>query len=124
MKRSIIGGNLNLPIVEWKGVVDVTNVTRTFINWLLWDNVNIQVVGKLTRGDSLLDIHLVRPEGELITCETVQGIRDHCGVLLDVEWGGTAVRLRRKDIPVYHKISYYILGLSTIVANSYSVAVH
>ena len=44
-----------------------------------------QVVGKPTHGDSLLDIYLVRPEGELITCKIVKGISDHCGVLLDVE---------------------------------------
>ena len=59
MKRSIIRGDLNLPNVDWKGVADVTSVTQTFINRLVWDNGYTQVVGKLTRGDSLLDIHLV-----------------------------------------------------------------
>ena len=77
MKRSIIGGDLNLPNVGWKGVAKATSVTHTFINRLVWDNGYTQVVGKATRGDSLLDIYLVRPEGKLITCETVQGISDH-----------------------------------------------
>jgi hypothetical protein len=31
MRRSIIGVDLNLRIVDWKGVVDVTCVTQTFI---------------------------------------------------------------------------------------------
>jgi len=53
---------------------------------LVWDNKYTQMVGKPTRGDSLLDGYIVRPESSLITCGTVQGIRDHCGVLLDVEW--------------------------------------
>ena len=38
MKRSIIGGDLNLPNVDWKRVADVTSVTQTFINRLVWDN--------------------------------------------------------------------------------------
>ena len=68
MKRSIMEGDLNLPNVGWKGVAEATSVTQTFINRLVWDNGYTQVVGKATRGDSLLDIYLVRPEGELITC--------------------------------------------------------
>ena len=55
MKRSITGGDLNLPNVDWKGVVDVADVTQTFINRLVWDNGYTQVVDKPTRGDSLLD---------------------------------------------------------------------
>ena len=98
MKRTIIGEDLNLPNVDWKGVVDVTSVTQTFINRLVWDNGYTHVVGKPTRGDSLLNIYLVRPEGELITCEKVQGISDHCGVLLDVEWGGHCRETQEKRL--------------------------
>ena len=54
-----MGGDLNLPNVGWKGVVEATSVTQIFINRRVWDNGNTQVVGKLTRGDSLLDIYLV-----------------------------------------------------------------
>jgi len=52
---------------------------------MVWDNGYTQVVEKPTRGDSLLDIYLVRPESALISCSTVQGISDYCGMLLDVE---------------------------------------
>ena len=71
MKRSIIGGDLNVPNVDWKVAANVTIVTVTFINRLVWDNGYTQVAGEPTRVDSLLDIQLVRPEGEIITCETV-----------------------------------------------------
>jgi len=85
-KHSIIGGDLNLPQVDWKGIAEGASVAQTFINRLVWDNGYTQVVGTPTRGDSLLDVYLVRPESSLISCDTVQGISDHCGVLLDVEW--------------------------------------
>ena len=82
MKRSIIGGDLNLPQVDWKGTAERTSVTQAFIKRLVWDNGYTQVVGKpTTRGNSLLDVYLVRPESALISCGTVQGISDHCGVL-------------------------------------------
>jgi len=86
MMRSIIEGDLNLPQVDWKGIVENTNVIEAFINRLVWDNGYTQVVGKPTRGDSLLDVYLVRPESALTSCGTVQRISDHCGVLLNVEW--------------------------------------
>jgi len=37
-KQSIIGGDLNLPQLEWKGVAEGTNVTQAFIDRLVWDN--------------------------------------------------------------------------------------
>ena len=59
-KRSIIGGDLNLPQVDWKEVAEGTSVTQAFINRLVWDNGYTQVVGKPTQGDSLLDVYLVQ----------------------------------------------------------------
>jgi hypothetical protein len=38
MKQSIIGGDLNLHQVDWKGVAEGNSVTQTFINRLVWDN--------------------------------------------------------------------------------------
>ena len=85
-KRSIIGGDLNGSQVDWKGIVEGATVAQAFINRLVWDNGYTQVFGKPTRGDSLLDVYLLRPESALISCGTLQGVSDHCGVLLDVEW--------------------------------------
>jgi hypothetical protein len=85
-----------LSQVDWKGVAKGTSLTQAFINRLVWDNEYTQVVGKPTRGDFLLDVYLVRPEGVLIFCGKVRGISDHCGVLLDVEWVETAFLTQKK----------------------------
>jgi hypothetical protein len=62
------------------------------------------VVGIPTRGDSLLDVYLVRPESLLISCGTVHGISDHSGVLLDVEWVEKGfVTQEKRIVPAYHK---------------------
>ena len=48
MKHSIIGGQLNLPNAGWKGVMEATSVTQTFINRLVWENGYTQMDGKAT----------------------------------------------------------------------------
>jgi hypothetical protein len=111
MKRSIIGGDLNLPHFDWKGTTEGTSVTQAFINRLVWDNGYTQVVGKLTRGDSLLDIYLVRPS-------TVQGISDHCGVLLEVEWAEKCfVTQEERLVRAYHKTD--VLGLQKFLRDKF-----
>jgi hypothetical protein len=77
IKRSIIRSELNLSQIDWKGIAEGTSVTQAFINILVWDNGYAQMVGKPPRGDSLLDVYLVRPVSALICCGTVQGISDH-----------------------------------------------
>ena len=68
------------------------------------------MVGTPTRGDSLLDVYIVRPEISLISCDTVQGISDHCGVLLNVEWAVKGfVTQEKRLVPAYHKTN--VLGL-------------
>src|SRR5215510_1688769 len=114
MKQSIIGGDLNLPQVDWKGVAEGSSVTQAFINRLVQDNGYTQVVDTPTRGNSLLDIYLIRPESVFITCSTVQGISDHCGILLDVEWIGSGVVPQQKgSVTAYHKTD--VIGLQTFL---------
>jgi hypothetical protein len=71
MKRNIIGGNLNLPQVDWKGTAEGSSFTQAFINRLVLDNVYSQVVGNPTRGASLLEVYLVRPESALNNINSV-----------------------------------------------------
>jgi hypothetical protein len=86
------------------GSAEGASVAQAFINRLVWDNGYTQVVGKPTRGDSLLDVYLVRAESALITCDAVQGISDNCGVLLDVEWAEKGfVTQGKRLVPAYHK---------------------
>ena len=37
-KRSIMGGDLNLPRAEWKGDVGKTSVFQAMVNKLVWEN--------------------------------------------------------------------------------------
>ena len=110
IKRSIIGGDLNLPQVNWKGIVDSASAAQTSINRLVWDNGYTHVVDKPTREDSVLDVYLVRPDSTLISCDKVQGISDHCGVLLEVGWVEESLETHEKRlIPMYNKTN--VLGL-------------
>jgi hypothetical protein len=85
-KWSIIGGDLNLPQAEWKGDVEKANGLQVIVNSLVWDKGYTQVVSSPTRGDTLLDIYLLRSQSTLISCNILPEIRDHNGVLLEVEW--------------------------------------
>jgi hypothetical protein len=108
--QNIIGGDLNLPQVDWKGVAEGTSVTWAFINRLVRDNGYTELVGKPTRVDSLLDVYLIRTESALISCGTVQGISDNFGMLLEVEWVGSGVVTQEKrSVPAYHKTN--VIGL-------------
>jgi hypothetical protein len=81
---------------------------------LVWDNRYTQVVEKLTLGDSLLDVYLVRPESALVSCGIVQRISDHWGVLLEMEWEESVVGTQEKRfLPVYHKTN--VLGLQNFL---------
>ena len=80
----------------------------------MWDNGYTQAVGKLTRGDSLLDVYLVRRENALISCVAVQRISDHCGALLKVEWVEKGFVTRKKRlVTAYHKTN--VLGLQNFL---------
>jgi hypothetical protein len=88
--------------------------TQAFINRLVLDNRYTQVVGKPIRGYSLLDVYLVRPESALTSCSIVQGISDHCELLLDVEWEENSdVTLEKRLIHAYNETN--ILGLQTFL---------
>ena len=114
MKQSIIGCDLNLPQVDWKGVTEGMSVSQAYINRLVWDNGYTQVVEKPTRGDSLLDVYLVRPESELISCDTIHGISDHYGVLLEMKWEENGfMTLEKGSVPAYHKTN--VVGLQSFL---------
>ena len=93
-KCSIIGGDLILPYADWNGRAEKSRGTQGFLNRLVWKNGYTQVVNSLTQGDALLDVHLVWPKGVFTSCTNVQGISDHCGMLLEVEWEKIAVSIK------------------------------
>jgi hypothetical protein len=86
-KRSTIGGDLKQPCADWDGNAECISGAQAFINRLVWENGYIQVADCATRGDTLLDVCLVRPESSFNSCSNVQELSDHCEILLEVEWG-------------------------------------
>ena len=61
-------------------------------------------VNSPTGEDALLNVHLVRPKSSFTSCGNVQGIIDHCCVLLEVEWGENCLQHQvERLVPVYHK---------------------
>jgi hypothetical protein len=86
------------------------SVNQAYINRLVWDSVYTEVVENPTRGDSLLESILVRPESELISCDTAQRISDHCGVLLEMKWEENGlVTPEKRSVPAYHRTN--VIGL-------------
>ena len=118
-KRSVIGGDLNLPHVDWNGNTEGKNLTQALFNRLVWENGFSQVIKSPTRGDAILDVYLVRPENSYTSSSIVQRISDHHGVLLEIYWeeNYTDPQPGRK-IPIYNKTD--ILGLQTFLRDRFA----
>jgi hypothetical protein len=113
-KRSIIGGDLNLPYADWNGNAGGNSVTQAFINCLVWENGYSQVIDSQTRGDALLDVYLVRPDSSVNSSSIVQGVSDHHGVTLEVEWEKKVSEPQvERTVPVYNKTD--VVGLLTFL---------
>jgi hypothetical protein len=86
----------------------------------VWEIGYSQVVDSPTRGDTLLDVYLVWPESSFTSSSIVQGISDHHGVMLEVEWveSGSETQVERV-VPVYNKTD--VLGLQTFLRDKFAV---
>jgi hypothetical protein len=47
-KHSIIGGDLNLPHVDWNSNIECTSGSKAFVNRLVWENGYTEVVDSPT----------------------------------------------------------------------------
>ena len=118
-KRSIIGGDLNLPCADWNGNAGCNSGAHSFVNSLVWENGFTQLVDGPTRGDALLDVYLVQPESSFTSSSVVQGISDHYGVILEVEWEGNyCVPQVERLLPVYYKTD--VSGLQTFLWENFA----
>jgi hypothetical protein len=73
-----------------------------------------------TRGDTTLDIYLLKPESSFISCRVVPGISDHNGVLLEAVWAENRHRVQDETIvPLYHKTD--VLGLQVFLREKYKL---
>jgi hypothetical protein len=73
-----------------------------------------------TRGDTILDIYMLKPESSFISCRAVPGISGHNGVLLEAV--GAKNRHRAQDeriVPLYPKTD--VLGLQAFLREKYSI---
>ena len=117
-RRSIIGGDLNLPQANWAGDASKDKGFQVLVNKLIWEEGYTQVVSETTRGDALLDIYLLKPGMALKTCFAHPGISDHKAVILEVEWCDN----HREEntgtlVPMFHKTN--VLGLQAFLRNKY-----
>jgi hypothetical protein len=117
-KNSIIGGDLNLPHMDWKGDAEKTCGAQALVNKLVWENSYTQMVTMPTRGDTILDIYLLKPESAFISWKVVPGISDHNGVLLEADWAENRFRAqKRRKVPLNHKTD--VLGLQVFLREKY-----
>ena len=65
---------MNLSQADWEGDAEKASGFQACVNNSVLDNGYTQVVNDPTRGDSLLDISLLRPECLLISCNILPGI--------------------------------------------------
>ena len=87
---------------------------------MVWENGWTEVVDSPTRGDALLDVYLVRPESSFTSSSVIQGISNHYGVILEVEWEGNyCVPLVERLLPVYHKTD--VSGLQTFLRENFAM---
>jgi hypothetical protein len=100
--------------------VECTSGGQAFVNILIRKNGYTQVVDSPTRADALLDVYLLWPESLFTPCSIVQGISDHCGVLLEVEWEENYCRPQvERLVPVYYKAN--ILGLQNFLWDKFAI---
>jgi hypothetical protein len=65
-------------------------------------------------GDALLDVYLIRPESLVKSCAFEQGVQEHFGVLLEVDWEENYISPKVERLgAVYIKTN--ILGLRTFL---------
>lgn len=81
----IVGGDLNLPEVNWNGDGTKQNRAQKQVNKLVWEGNLWQTGREATRGGNLLDVFLVRPKEIWKETEVVEGICDHKAVVMVVK---------------------------------------
>ena len=106
--------------MDWNGKAEDNNPTQALVNRLVWDNGYSQVVYSPTKGDAILDVYLVRPEISFTSSSTVQGISDHHGAMLEVDWNENSIDPQAERlITVYYKTD--VVGLKTFLRDRFSV---
>jgi hypothetical protein len=117
-KKLIIGGDLNLPDVIWETEIVGGGLAQQLTSGLLMEGGLEQYVTEGTRGNSVLDVFLVRPQELDGQVELIEGISDHKGVILEVNIN------RKKNKDCSGKVSWLYsktdkAGLSNFLHENY-----
>ena len=106
----IIGGDLNLPQVDWNGSIDTGGVSQQCVNKLITEAGFQQVVKNNTRQNNILDVFLLRPTDLCTSIDVVNGISDHKAVIMQICFGISSKVLK----PIPRKIwKYNIVNVTT-----------
>lgn len=70
----VIAGDLNLPTVDWRNGVATQSSSQYLINDLVWEGGLGQSVEKPARGNSILDIFLLKPDDLFFIAKLYQGL--------------------------------------------------
>jgi len=104
---------------DWNGNACGNRGTQTLINISVWENYYSEAIDGPTRGDALLAVYLARPESSVTSSSIVQGICDHYGVILEVEWEDNCFEPQgERVIPVYNNTD--VLGLQTFLRDKFA----
>ena len=100
-----IGGDLNLPDINWQQQTQEGNQVHTAINSRFLDMVQncclTQMVDFPTRGDNTLDLFLTNRPGLIQRCTPIPGISDHDAVFIE----SRAIAVKNR--PVKRKIQLW-----------------
>ncbi|CAG2233977.1 unnamed protein product [Mytilus edulis] len=112
----ILGGDFNLPDIDWKNyTIQGTQTSRDINNAFLEmaANLNIQqLVDKPTRGDNTLDVLFTSHPGQLNRCKTIPplGNSDHDIVLLDFSHGLQKPKQQKRKIYLWKKANIAMIN--------------
>ena len=73
------------------------------VNTLICQVGHSQVVDIPTRGESILDVFLIRPRDLVKGMEVFEGISDHKSVILDIYWEEHRKNDERKYVRLFRK---------------------
>ncbi|KAF4528040.1 hypothetical protein B566_EDAN016659 [Ephemera danica] len=102
----IIGGDLNLPQVDWNGSIDTGGVSQQCVNKLITEAGFQQDVKNKTRQNNIFDVFLLCPTDLCTSINVVNGISDHKAVIMQICFVISSKVLK----PIPRKIWKYNIG--------------
>ena len=103
----LIGGDLNLPDVDWNSNSMNGNQYLKAINQCTLDMVNEchlkQIVNEPTRGENILDVFMTNRPSLVNKCVTIPGLGDHDAVHIQTDTRAKRVKPVRRKILLWNK---------------------